>query len=970
MVAYPSKRQVSPHWLMRLFGAKSATFRLLDAVLQIETEQGQRYLIPVDSLGGGTTYRKGLWFSTLSLLTDRGTLIFRGLRKADGLSLYRWSHACWLQKLAPEVSQTACKIETILANRYPRHSRIEQAMALAKDTQTKFKVVPDPDLSSGIDVQPFEFVEQVAQWKDRDKERLHEIYVAEQLVRHKTFFDQVESKPLTARQREACVVDENNNLVLAGAGTGKTSVMVGRAGYLIECGQALPDDILMLAFGNKAAAEMQERIAQRLGDCGVTTSTFHKLGKEIIASVEGRQPSLTPLAEDDVALAHTVNEWFEVHMKEPWYRNMAINYFQQHMYPEANPFDFESEGAYFDHILANDIRTLKGELVKSLGECLVANYLFRQGINYQYEPPYEHSTATIQHRQYQPDFYLPDFGVYIEYFGIDRRGNTAPYVDRQAYLDGMKWKRDLHAEYGTRLIELFHYEMIEGKLFDSIDRQLEELEITYDPLPPEAVLETMREFGVVNQFASLLADLLRRYRANCYEEGQMRAAIVNANNPAQVGAALELLAPLVSDYQALLDSKDHIDFDDMIGRAIRYVTQGHFRSPWKYILVDEFQDISEPRARLVKALRDSAEECSLFCVGDDWQAIYRFTGSDLTYTTAFEEKFGVTRTTALDLTFRFNDGISDVATKFVLQNPAQVKKELHTLREVNRPSVSLLRATEPGHRDPNESSRVERVLARIAEIADPNSSVYLLSRYKFHLPSRPELQRLQRQFPQLSIDGYTIHASKGMEADYVILLGLETGKHGFPSEKITHPLLDALLPPLETYTYSEERRLFYVALTRAKHRAYLISDMTVASAFVVELLNNGYRIELDEFDASLAQKLFQLIKCVKCKTGTMVPRKSQYGSFFGCTKFPLCSHKERGCSACGNQMHRTGRFKVCIDPECQAWVPICPECGAEMTRRKGKYGEFWGCRNYSPDGMGCSHTESEIVFDAALLESN
>src|SRR5690606_8662166 len=111
----------------------------------------------------------------------------------------------------------------------------------------------------------------------------------------------------------------DNNLLLAGAGTGKTSVMVGRAGYLIKSAQARANEILMLAFANKAAAEMQERIDHRLGKSGITASTFHKLGKEIIARVEGQQPSLTPLAEDDRALAQQVNQWFEEHLKTSAY---------------------------------------------------------------------------------------------------------------------------------------------------------------------------------------------------------------------------------------------------------------------------------------------------------------------------------------------------------------------------------------------------------------------------------------------------------------------------------------------------------------------------------------------------------------------------------------------------------------------------------------------------------------------------
>lgn len=967
MSSQNSSKHIAPHWLMRCFGAKSATFQWTGEGLQVVTKNDEKYLILPESLANEATFQEGTLFARLVLQTNTGPKTFSGLRKQDAQALFWWLREYWLKQLAPEVVKTAEDIRALLTKGYPRQSRLEKARAIAQQSLARFVHVPEPEWCAEVRGVPFKWVAVVAGWQDDDLHKLRLSYVTRQLQRYTDFFDAVERQPLTECQREACVVDEDNNLVLAGAGTGKTSVMVGRAGYLIKSGQAQASEILMLAFANKAAAEMQERIDHRLGKCGISVSTFHKLGKEIIARVEGQQPSLTPLAEDDSALALQVNQWFEEHLKNPAYQQLTIKYFQRHLYPAANPFDFESEGAYFDYILANDIRTLKGEAVKSLGECLVANYLFKQGIEYKYEPAYEHRTASPLYRQYHPDFYLPEHGIYVEYYGIDREGNTAPYVDREKYHEGMAWKRQLHAEEGTRLIELYHYELLEGRLFDAIDAQLAALHVEYQPLPQEAVLATLREFGAISDFATLLADLLKRYRANCYEQGQVEAAVANTNNPEQVDAALSLLQPILNDYQALLHSEDLIDFDDMIGKAIKYVREGRFRSPWRYILVDEFQDISEARARLVRYLRDAAKGCSLFCVGDDWQAIYRFTGSDLSFTTAFQDKFGTTKVTALDLTFRFNSGISDVATRFVLQNPVQVKKQLKTLDKVKHPTVSLLREDNRSRQNTDEPSRLEKVISRIADIAEPGSSVYLLGRYGFNLPDRKELQKLAARYRSLALECHTVHASKGKEADYVIVLGLETGKFGFPTGKTTHPLLEALLPPSEGYPYAEERRLLYVALTRARCRAYLIADMAVASVFVVELLKGEYEIDLNEFSTSLSQQLLHMLKCMKCKTGTMVPRESQFGRFFGCNKYPLCSHKERGCEHCGSQMRRAGRFKICINSDCSNWVPVCPQCGAEMVPRKGRHGEFWGCKNYRYQGECCKHTENEIIFDQGLL---
>jgi len=413
----------------------------------------------------------------------------------------------------------------------------------------------------------------------------------------------------------------------------------------------------------------------------------------------------------------------------------------------------------------------------------------------------------------------------------------------------------------------------------------------------------------------------------------------------------------------LLKDNQEIDFDDMIGKALDYVQAGRFRSPWRYILVDEFQDISDPRARLVSALKASAPDASLFCVGDDWQAIYRFTGSDIQFTTDFSSVFGATKVTALDKTFRFNNSICDVASRFVLQNPSQVSKKLTTNTKVTKPAVSLLRVENKGKGQSSDEDRLVLVLQRISYIAKANSAVYLVARFGFVLPDRAALSELRSRYPNLTIDTQTMHASKGKEADYVVVLGLEKGMFGFPSRKATHPLLDALLPTAENFAYSEERRLFYVALTRAKKRVYLISDMNDASEFVDELMKDKYPIELNEFDITFMQRFAELIRCIKCETGAMKTRSGRNGDFYGCSNFPLCNYAENGCTSCGSAFQHMGRFKVCTNPDCDSWVPTCLKCGAEMVKRSGRYGEFWGCRNYRRgQEVSCSETENTIEY--------
>ena len=355
---------------------------------------------------------------------------------------------------------------------------------------------------------------------------------------------------------------------------------------------------------------------------------------------------------------------------------------------------------------------------------------------------------------------------------------------------------------------------------------------------------------------------------------------------------------------------------------------------------------------------------------DDWQSIYSFTGSDIRFTTEFKKKFGHIKITKLDKTFRFNNSICDIASRFILKNPAQVQKPLTTDVTVECPAVSLLRQRRNNKTDFDE--RIDRVLKKINQLAKSDSQsqvdskkkkVFLLGRFYRNLPNTAHIKRWNKQFSALEIRSSTIHKSKGLEADYVVVLGLEGGKHGFPSKKTSHPLLEALLPTPDEFPHAEERRLFYVALTCAKQRVYLIVDMTNASEFVVELLDRKYPLELDEFEIDLAQKYYNLIRCPECKTGIMVARerKNGDGKFYGCGYYPLCNYTENGCPKCGNQMRRVERYKVCLDPACNLWIPICPKCSADMVDRKGSNGSFWGCFNFRGDDEGsCRYTKEDI----------
>ena len=132
--------------------------------------------------------------------------------------------------------------------------------------------------------------------------------------------------------------------------------------------------------------------------------------------------------------------------------------------PYRSHQEFRNWGEYWDYLRRFDIRSLKGEKVKSMEECEIANFLYLNNVPYEYEAPYEHDTATREKRQYLPDFHLPEAGIYIEHFGLDDEGRTAPFVDEKKYLQEVEWKRRLHEEKGTVLIETYSRERAAGAL--------------------------------------------------------------------------------------------------------------------------------------------------------------------------------------------------------------------------------------------------------------------------------------------------------------------------------------------------------------------------------------------------------------------------------------------------------------------------------------------------------------------------
>lgn len=838
--------QRTPLWRL-LLGSHGATISEVDEGIEVSANGDPSQVLSVRQMRHFVRVIPGILSARAEVETPDGLTLLRGFPRAALAQLVDRTNAkfeaCAREVLDPamdELRQTGLDIENLLSGRnYARSSnrvrlveRCEKALLMTENSRWDlFARKEERELAARI--------RSFTQGSEGAVEESNARYVENHLSSFKEFFDTIESKPLTDSQRRACVAGEDNNLVLAGAGTGKTSTMIGRAGYLLASGLAQPDELLMLAFARKAREEMQDRqnthLGRLVGGNLPTIKTFHALGLEIIGQVEGKRPDLTPLAEDGHRLARFIDEQMAALIETEEYRNSLLSYFGNERFPYRNPFDFESMQDYYEYVRSNELRTLKNEVVKSFEECVIANFLSFHGVHYEYEKPYKVDTSGPDFRQYRPDFYLSDYDIYIEHFALGSDGQPPKHFDQQKYLEGVAWKRELHEQNGTKLIETYSYLKRAGRLESYLAESLEAAGVSLCRRSDDELLQELQESSLVSDIAEVIGRFVGLYKQSDLSLEDLRASVGAHIDSARLALLLGLITPVIDAYEKHLRSDGHIDFGDMIRRATEYVEDGRYRSPYAHLLVDEFQDISGARARLIIALLRQRPDSMLFAVGDDWQTIYRFAGSDIGYTRDFDQVFGATFNVALETTFRFNNQIGAVASRFVLKNPGQIPKSIASLTQSDVPEVSLVGVL---HLPDGLELALNAINARAEISRKKKPSVLVLARYKFQLADGDDAKiekNVRATFPALDIDFMTVHAAKGKEADYVVVVGLGKGKYGFPSEYPNDALLELLLPGQEEFLHAEERRLFYVAMTRARHRVYLVFNSIEASSFITEL---------------------------------------------------------------------------------------------------------------------------------------
>ena len=271
-----------------------------------------------------------------------------------------------------------------------------------------------------------------------------------------------------------------------------------------------------------------------------------------------------------------------------------------------------------------ELRTLRGERVKSFEELEIANYLTKHGVKFCYERSYPRRTQTPEYRQYQPDFFLPDYNIYIEHHALDERGR--PPRGWEGYKERVEWHRRTHKKYGTKLIETYSWQYREGILLRELRERLEREDVRFERVSQrELVMQLARQ--LIEWLARLLEKFLNHVKTNGLSSEELRDRASKHGTLWRSEGFLDVFEQVSRRYEQRLQDEGKLDFHDLINRAAQYIREGRRATPYRYVLVDEFQDISAGRMKLLKALR--RDDTAFFLVGDDWQSINRFAGSDV-----------------------------------------------------------------------------------------------------------------------------------------------------------------------------------------------------------------------------------------------------------------------------------------------------------------------------------------------------
>ncbi len=828
----------------------------------------------------------------------------------------------------------------------------------------------------------------------------NQTYLQRHLVSEKHYLDTVLSKvdpaiSLDEEQRKVVLTDEDYMLVVAGAGAGKTTTLAAKVKYLVECKQVKPEQILVISFTNKAVGELRDKINKALKiNCPVTT--FHKTGYAILREQDADKKNVV----DSGFMFDVINNYLKNDvLREPEMVNKLILFFGS--YFDA-PYEGDDLNAFFNYISKADFSTMRSnmneyvetitnkrtgksitinyESLRSTQEVQIANFLYLNKVDYEYEKIYPYSFRK-SYKPYTPDFTIKqgDKTIYIEHFGITENGTHNRYsqYELQRYKKEMNDKIQLHKDHGTTLIYTFSLYIDERPLLEHLKEQLIAAGITLEPRSKQEVYQKIvstEENKYIFKLTRLICTFIHNFKANGYDNDKFREMQRNAYN-VRTKLFLDVCHQSYLEYTKKLKENDAVDFEDMINDSAKILQEQKEigkKLDFEYIIIDEYQDISRQRFDLAKALSNVCD-AKIIAVGDDWQSIYAYAGSDITLFTHFSDIMGYGEELKITNTYRNSKELIDIAGSFIQKNSSQIQKSLISKKHVQQPII-IESYSEEADMEQTEvkggklylrAMAIERCISQIlesnkADKKQENSSILLIGRYNFdgfnltktglfYLNDKTGEVK-SKAYPNANITFLTAHRAKGLGYDNVIIINAANAVYGFPSKIEDDPVMKLVIKEDRTIEYAEERRLFYVAMTRTKNRVYIVVPQERPSRFVAELVQDHPEFQINgKLDISKTDSpdISMIKRCPICGYPLRLRYKKDYG-----LRLWLCTNEPEVCDFITNDL--SGGILSILK---------CDSCEDGYLIVKNGNTPFLGCTNYKPDRTGCNRTMGQKEYE-------
>ena len=819
-------------------------------------------------------------------------------------------------------------------------------------------------------------------------------YVERKLEEEKEYLDHIldddnKNIKLDAEQRRAILVDEDYCLVVAGAGAGKTTTVAAKVKYLVDRKGVNPEDILVISYTNKAVNELKDRIQKKL-KLNVQVVTFHKVGKDIISGEKDvpqkiigynfkiiNKYLLNLLSQDEELLRKIV---------------MLFGYYLD--IPD-NKYNIDNIEKFFDWNERQDLTTLKGnlgevneyfidaysrkkitiknEVLRSIQEVQIANFLYLHNIDYIYEKPYKYKILGAS-KIYTPDFYISQGGkeCYIEHFGISESGKNEMYSFFQlnTYKKQIEDKKQLHKKYGTELICTYSSYNDKRSLIEHLREELLKRGFALNKKTDQEVYQKIVKLDqekYILRLATLASRFLSNFKVYGYTEEDFDKMRLKTNN-VRTRLFLDILEKVYLHYQSYLKENNAIDFDDMINDSERLLNEmiaSKRKLHYQYIFVDEYQDISHQRFNLAKSLTQ-VSDAKLVAVGDDWQSIFAFSGADVSLFVDFVKNMGYGEELKITNTYRNGQELIDIAGNFIQKNTNQIKKSLKSPKRIKKPIVVFTYSDDYQKNVKKgwagilyeKAKTVEKVIGLILQVpgTPPDTEILLIGRYGFdgdHLVRSelfkyygPKKERIICvKYPEVKLTFMTAHSSKGLGYDNVIIINAIDGTYGFPSQIEDDPVLKMVIRTDSNIEFAEERRLFYVALTRTKNRVFIVAPANRPSRFLLELINEHKITVHGKINTSPIKIKKQRKRCPICGYPLRLQNNKTYG-----LRLYICINEPEICGFMTNDLRAGAKGNI----------HCCEKCNGYMVVRKRNNGDsyFLGCTNWNKDGTGCNNVEN------------